>query len=106
MPPTLVLAGCWRGDAALVRAGLSDVLVEPRRAPLIAGFAAVKQAALDHDALGASISGAGPSVFAWFEDAQRARQAAPAMQAAFAAAGFSSQAFLSPVAGPAAEVLA
>lgn len=103
---SLVLAGCWRGDAALVRAGLSDVLVEPRRAPLIAGFAAVKQAALDHDALGASISGAGPSVFAWFEDAQRARQAAPAMQAAFAAAGFSSQAFLSPVAGPAAEVLA
>jgi homoserine kinase len=27
--------GCERGDAALVRAGLSDVLVEPRRAPLI-----------------------------------------------------------------------
>ncbi|MCQ4164642.1 homoserine kinase [Tahibacter harae] len=103
---SLVLAGCWRGDAALVRAGLSDVLVEPRRAPLIAGFAAVKQAALDHAALGASISGAGPSVFAWFEDAASASRAAPAMQAAFAAAGFSSQAFLSPVAGPAAEVLA
>ena len=65
----LVLLGCERGDASLVRAGLSDVLVEPRRAPLIAGFAAVKQAALDADALGASISGAGPSVFAWFEDA-------------------------------------
>jgi hypothetical protein len=45
-----------------------DVLVEPRRAPLIAGFAAVKQAALDAGAMGASISGAGPSVFAWFED--------------------------------------
>ena len=103
---SLVLAGCWRGDAALVRAGLSDVLVEPRRAPLIAGFAAVKQAALDHAALGASISGAGPSVFAWFEDSASAARAAPAMQAAFAAAGFSSQAFLSPVAGPAAEVLA
>lgn len=103
---SLVLAGCWRGDAALVRAGLSDVLVEPRRAPLIAGFAAVKQAALDHAALGASISGAGPSVFAWFEDAAGASGAAAAMQAAFAAAGFSSQAFLSPVAGPAAEVLA
>lgn len=103
---SLVLAGCWRGDAALVRAGLSDVLVEPRRAPLIAGFAAVKQAALDHAALGASISGAGPSVFAWFENAAAARHAAPSMQAAFAAAGFSSQAFVSPVAGPAAEVVA
>lgn len=102
----LVLAGCWRGDAALVRAGLEDVLVEPRRAPLIEGFAAVKQAALDHDAMGASISGAGPSVFAWFESPVQAQRAAPAMQAAFAAAGFTSQAYLSPVAGPAAEVIA
>ena len=41
-----VLLGCERGDAALVRAGLDDVLVEPRRAPLIAGFDAVKRAAL------------------------------------------------------------
>lgn len=102
----LVLAGCWRGDAALVRAGLSDVLVEPRRAPLISGFAAVKQAALDHGAMGASISGAGPSLFAWFEESSAAARAAAAMQAAFAAAGFTSQAFLSPVAGPAAEVIA
>lgn len=103
---SLVLAGCWRGDAALVRAGLEDVLVEPRRAPLIEGFAAVKRAALDHDAMGASISGAGPSVFAWFESPVQAQRAAPAMQAAFAAAGFNSQAYLSPVAGPAAEVIA
>ncbi len=44
----LVLAGCYRGDASLVREGLNDVLVEPRRAPLIPDFAAVKQAALDH----------------------------------------------------------
>jgi homoserine kinase len=103
---SLVLAGCWRGDANLVRAGLSDVLVEPRRAPLIVGFAAVKQAALDHAALGASISGAGPSVFAWFENPALAQAAAPAMQSAFTDAGFTSQAFISPVAGPAAEVLA
>jgi homoserine kinase len=100
-----VLLGCERGDAALVRAGLSDVLVEPRRAPLIAGFAEVKQAALDHDALGASISGAGPSVFAWFESEAQACRASTAMVAAFAAAGFESDVHLSPIAGPAAEVL-
>ena len=62
-----VLLGCERGDPRMVRAGLSDVLVEPRRAPLIAGFTDVKQAALDAGAMGASISGAGPSVFAWCE---------------------------------------
>lgn len=102
----LVLAGCWRGDAALVRAGLADVLVEPRRAPLIAGFDQVKQAALDHGAMGASISGAGPSVFAWFETRAGAEAAGAAMQAAFADAGFTSDAFVSPIAGPVAQVVA
>jgi len=102
----LVLTGCARGDAALVRAGLADVLVEPRRAPLIPGFAGVKQAALDADAMGASISGAGPSVFAWFETRAAAERAAAPMQAAFAAVGVDSQAWVSPVAGPAAEIVA
>jgi len=102
----LVLAGCQRGDASLVRAGLNDVLVEPRRAPLIEGFARVKQAALDHRAMGASISGAGPSVFAWFESRAEAEAAAPAMQAAFAEASIASESFISPVNGPAARVLA
>jgi homoserine kinase len=102
----LVLAGCQRGDAVLVRAGLNDVLVEPRRAPLIEGFARVKQAALGHRAMGASISGAGPSVFAWFESRAEAEAAAPAMQAAFAEAGIASESFISPINGPAAHVIA
>ena len=102
----LVLAGCQRGDAGLVRAGLNDVLVEPRRAPLIEGFARVKQAALDHHAMGASISGAGPSLFAWFESRTEAEAAAPAMQAAFADAGIASETFISPVNGPAARIIA
>ena len=101
-----VLLGCERGDATLVRAGLDDLLVEPRRAPLIAGFAAVKQAALRAGAMGASISGAGPSVFAWCEDEATARACGVAMAAAFASAGFESDVHVSPVAGPAAGVLA
>jgi homoserine kinase len=100
-----VLLGCERGDATLVRAGLGDHLVEPRRAPLIPGFAAVKQAALAAGAMGASISGAGPSVFAWFEGREQAQAAAAAMVAAFAAAGMDSDTHVSPVAGPRAELL-
>lgn len=101
----LVLAGCHAGDAALVRAGLRDVLVEPRRAPLIAGFDAVKQAALHAGAMGASISGAGPSVFAWFETADAAQAAAPKVRAAFAAAGFDSQSWVTPLNSPGAHLL-
>src|SRR3546814_8690509 len=73
----LFLTGLQWGDTALFREGLHDVLVEPRRAPLIPGFTQVKAAALDHGALGASISGGGPSVFAWFAskaDAERSEE--------------------------------
>ena len=101
----LVLAGCFKGEASLVRDGLKDLLVEPRRAPLIKGFAAVKQAALASGAMGASISGAGPSLFAWFEDREAALVAAETMRGSFAEAGFASTAFVSPIAGPAAELL-
>lgn len=101
----LFLTGLQRGDARMIREGLHDVLVEPRRASLIPGFAAVKQAALDRDALGASISGAGPSVFAWFASKAKAEAAAPAMRAAFVAAGYDARAHVSPVAAPRAEVM-
>ncbi|MGN2242746.1 homoserine kinase [Frateuria sp. GZRR33] len=101
-----VIAGCWQGDATLVREGLRDVLVEPRRAPLVPNFARVQQAALDHGALGASISGAGPSVFGWFEDAGTAQAAANAMRAAFAEAGLGSDVLVGPIDGPGAQLLA
>lgn len=102
----LFLTGLQRGDTQLLREGLVDLLVEPRRAPLIPGFAAVKAAALEHGALGASISGAGPSCFAWFASKAEAQQAAAAMRAAFADAGFDSRAYVTPVRGPRADVLA
>lgn len=99
------VAGLLRGDLPLLREGLRDVLVEPRRAPLIPGFGAVKQAALDHGALGASISGGGPSAFAWFATRAEAEAAAPAMRAGFVEAGFDARSYVSPVAGPRAEVV-
>src|SRR5690606_23555119 len=102
----LVLTGLARGDATLLAAGLRDVLVEPRRAPLIPGFAAVKQAALDHGALGASMSGGGPACFAWFASRAAAEAAAPAMVAGFAGAGVAARARAARVDGPRAERLA
>lgn len=100
-----LLTGLFTGDASFLREGLKDVLVEPRRAHLIPGFAAVKRAALDHEALGASISGAGPSVFAWFESRTAALAASASMVAAFADAGLPADAFVSPVDGPRARLI-
>jgi len=101
----LFLTGLQRGDRELIRGGLHDVLVEPRRAPLIPGFEAVKAAALANGALGASISGGGPSVFAWFDSRAAAERAAPAMRAGFTDTGITAQAYVSAVAGPRADLL-
>lgn len=101
----LVISGCYSGDAARVRAGLRDVLVEPRRAALIVGFEAARDTALAAGAMGASISGAGPSVFAWFERRDAAEAARASVQQAFAEAGFDSQAWVSPLNAPAAHLL-
>lgn len=101
----LFLTGLQRGDRELIRDGLHDVLVEPRRAPLIPGFDAVKAAALARGALGASISGGGPSVFAWFDSRHAAEAAAPGMCDGFTDAGIEAQAYVSAVAGPRAELL-
>lgn len=101
----LVLAGCFRSDAELVRAGLGDVLIEPRRASLMPQFDRIKQAALDNNALGASISGAGPSVFGWYENKQDAQAAATAMHAAYKEQGLDSDVFVCPVNGPATRIV-
>lgn len=101
----LVLAGCFRGDFELIGAGLRDVLIEPRRSALIPGFATVKAAALSAGALGASISGAGPSVFAWFRERSAATAAGTAMQAAFAEAGLESDVIVSAVANSGAQLV-
>ena len=95
------------GDLELFGRSISDALVEPIRAPLVPGFPAVRQAALDAGALGCSISGSGPSVFAFAGSPSAADAVADAMQAAFAAAGAASDPYVGPVnrrgAGPLAE---
>ena len=59
------ISGCYTGDLELIREGLNDVVIEPQRRQLIPGFSAVRNAALGAGALGCSISGAGPTMFAW-----------------------------------------
>ncbi|MDR3478652.1 MAG: homoserine kinase [Gammaproteobacteria bacterium] len=59
-----LITGLIQGDSGLVGRSLIDHIIEPVRAHLIPGFYEVKAAALTAGALGFSISGSGPSVFA------------------------------------------
>jgi len=99
-----VVAGCFAGDLALIGRSLRDVLVEPHRARLIPGFAAVQGAAMAAGALGCSISGGGPSVFAWCEGDGVAERVRGAMVDAFAGAGVAAEGWSCPVDGPGARL--
>lgn len=78
-----LVAALAAGDLSLLGRSIHDALVEPVRAPLIPGFASVKRAALDAGALGCSIAGSGPSVFAFAANQESAERVARSMQSAF-----------------------
>lgn len=85
-----MVAALYSGDLALLGRALDDRIAEPARAPLLPGFTAAKRAAMDAGALGASISGSGPTAFALASSQAAAERVGFAMAAAYAAAGIQS----------------
>jgi homoserine kinase len=64
---------------------------------LIPQFQEVKTAAMQAGALGCSISGSGPSLFALSKGEDAAKQVAEAMSAAFEVVGIGSEAYVSQI---------
>ena len=77
--------GLHRSDFALISRALEDTIAEPRRAALVPGLAQIKQSAMDGGALGCSLSGSGPSLFALCRGADVAGRVADAMARAVTA---------------------
>ena len=100
-----LVAALASGDLNLLGRSIKDGLVEPVRAPLIPGFSAVKESALSAGALGCSIAGSGPSVFAFADSDDAARKIGGAMQAAFKSAGLASDLFTGEVSRAGARVI-
>lgn len=59
------ISGCYTDDLDMIRASFEDVVIEPQRNTLVPGFTQARAAAMEAGALGCSISGAGPTIFAW-----------------------------------------
>jgi homoserine kinase len=59
-----LISGLYREDYQLISNSLVDIIVEPYRKKLIPHFDEVKNAAIKSGALGAGISGSGPTIFA------------------------------------------
>lgn len=90
------IAACVANDPELIRRCLKDVIIEPQRKPAVPCFDAVKEAAVKANALGCSLSGSGPSIFALCLEAD-AQNAAEAMEAACRNAGYECQSWVSPM---------
>ncbi|MDE2306269.1 MAG: homoserine kinase [Gammaproteobacteria bacterium] len=98
------ISGCYSDDLEMIRDSFNDVIIEPQRSSLIPGFAAVKRGAMSAGALGCSISGAGPTVFAWSE-IQYAEAVRGAMVAAFADHGLATDHWISTIENYGARVV-
>lgn len=81
-----LVAGLFLNDLPLIARTLEDHVAEPKRSHLVPGFDAVKQAAQATGALGCSLSGSGPSLFALCASLDRAELVGQAMRDAFEAA--------------------
>ena len=86
------MAALAAGDFELLARSVEDHIAEPSREPLLPGFAEAKRAALEAGARGSSISGAGPSAFAFAEDEASGKRVAEAMVAAYRARGIEAEA--------------
>jgi homoserine kinase len=78
-----LICGLYQSDYALIGRSVVDLIAEPHRQRLIPEFYRAKREALAAGALGFSISGAGPSVFALCEGEATARQVAATVATVF-----------------------
>jgi homoserine kinase len=98
------IAACASGDIELMGKTLRDVIIEPQRSSAVPCFAAVKEAAEKGGALGFSLSGSGPSMFALCES-NAASNIAIAMEQACRSFGIDCQSYVSSMAAPGAHIL-
>jgi len=92
-----LIAGLYTNDYELIGRSLEDVIVEPLRKSLIPGFDKTKFAALQNGALGAGISGAGPSIFALCKGQAIAEKVAFAMTETYRNTGIPSDIHISKI---------
>ena len=92
-----LVAGLTTNNIDLISRSLQDVIIEPLRSKLIPAFDQVKKSAIDAGALGCSISGSGPSIFALSVSKQSAEFLAEVMSNVFTEINISSTKVISKI---------
>lgn len=94
---------CSSGNIELIGRTLRDVVIEPHRKGNVSCFDDVVAAAYKAGALGCTLSGSGPSIFALCKDVD-ARNAASAMEQACRGHGIGCQSWVSSMTAPGAHI--
>jgi len=81
------ITGLYTNDYDLLGRSLTDVIIEPMRSILIPEFKKVKTTAIENGALGAGISGSGPSIFALSKGKATAEKVAKAIEKVYQPTG-------------------
>jgi len=92
-----LLLGLMKEDFDLISRCLQDVIIEPQRAHLIPHFYEIKEIALGSGALGCSISGAGPSIFALCKGEKAAEIVGSALKEGFDSKKITNTLYISPI---------
>jgi len=93
-----LIAGLYTDDYELIRRSLHDPIVEPLRSGFIPGFDLIQETALYSGALGAGISGSGPSVFTLNKSLKTAQKVALAIHYKYTELGIPFEVYISPIA--------
>ncbi len=91
------LLGLFNNDYELISRSLHDVIIEPQRSQLIPHFLTTQRMSLRAGALGCSISGAGPSIFALCQGREIAENVGEAMRKVYHDARINCQVFVSAI---------
>ncbi len=92
-----LIAGLLTSDYNLISRSMHDYIVEPIRSILIPGYQEIKDTALEIGALGAGISGSGPSIFALSKDRDIAEKIAIKMKYVYTAFDIESETYVSKI---------
>lgn len=92
-----LISGLHTNDFDLISRSLVDHVAEPQRKHLIPHFDTIKNAALKSGALGASISGSGPSIFALSKSTEIANNVAEAMDMVYKNSGIDYNIYVSKI---------
>lgn len=92
-----LISGLYSNNYELIGNSLVDIIVEPHRKKLIPYFDEVKSAAIQAGALGAGISGSGPTIFALCKGDEIAKNVHEAIEKSYRNKGIDFELFISKI---------